>query len=142
MPATKNSDPPTLNQGSPAAFPRRVSFVHEQATRDAFERITGRKFPKVRPRFLRNPASGRNLELDGYCEEMMLAFEYDGELHSTFPNSFHRTYADFVAQQQRDRLKEHLCNKAGVRLLRVSCDVALGSIDAYVQSLCKDVQAA
>ena len=111
------------------------SSFHQSATRDAFERVTGKLFPKVRPRFLRNPASGRNLELDGYCQELKLAFEYDGALHSTFPNSFHRTHAQFVAQQQRDVLKDQLCRNAGIRLLRVSCDVTLSDIDAHVMSL-------
>ena len=126
---------PTIGSLTAVNFPRRVCLIHEQATRDAFERVTGKLFPKVRPRFLRNPASGRNLELDGYCQELKLAFEYDGALHSTFPNSFHRTHAQFVAQQQRDVLKDQLCRNAGIRLLRVSCDVTLSDIDAHVMSL-------
>jgi hypothetical protein len=120
---------------SAVAFPRRVPLVHEQATREAFERITGKRFPKVRPRFLRNASTGRNLELDGYCEELKMAFEYDGDLHSTFPNSFHRTHAQFVAQQQRDILKEKLCRQANIRLFRVASDVALKDIFSCVKSL-------
>jgi len=56
-------------------------YKDEKECRVIFEKITGCKFPSKRPNFLKNPKTGFNLELDGYCEELKLAFEYDGEQH-------------------------------------------------------------
>lgn len=50
----------------------------EKRTREIIERITGRKFPSVRPNFLKNPKTGRNLELDMYNDSLKLAIEYNG----------------------------------------------------------------
>jgi hypothetical protein len=46
------------------------------------------------------------LELDGYCPELGLAFEYQGAQHSEYVPFFHRNgIADYVAQRQRDAEK-------------------------------------
>lgn len=60
-----------------------------------------------------------NLELDGYCEELKMAFEYDGEQHFLpirhwgGENRLHKT-------QERDKLKDVLCKQNNVELLRIS----------------------
>ena len=119
-----------------------VTSEHEHETRRSFEAATGKVFCKVRPRFLRNARTGRNLELDGYCEELQLAFEYDGYAHTNFPNAFHRDIDAFQQQQQRDALKDDLCRKAGVRLIRVPYTLTLEEIEAHVRQRCAEVQAA
>ena len=58
------------------------SGVGEEATRKLFELYCGKPFVSVRPDWLKNPQTGRNLELDGYNEELALAFEFDGEHHT------------------------------------------------------------
>jgi hypothetical protein len=45
------------------------------------EILTGRQFMSVRPYWLKNPETGRNLELDCYNEEYRLALEYNGVQH-------------------------------------------------------------
>ena len=62
----------------------------------------------------------RSLELDGYCKELGLAFEYQGEQHYNPQNFFHRGKSgSFRRLVERDELKVRLCEKAGVRLLVV-----------------------
>ena len=56
-------------------------YKNEEYCREIFEDITGKKFPKERPDWLVNDKTGKKLELDGYCEELKLAFEYDGKQH-------------------------------------------------------------
>ena len=56
-------------------------FISEEKCRAVFEQLTGLKFPKLRPDWLRNPKTGYTLELDGYCEEIAIAFEYQGKQH-------------------------------------------------------------
>jgi hypothetical protein len=80
--------------------------------------LDGYEFKKVRPAWLRNSATGRNLELDFYCAELNLAVEYNGAQHYEFiPGRFHRTHSDFEYQRTRDALKHRLCKEHGVDLI-------------------------
>ena len=75
-------------------------------------------FPSSYPSFL------QGLQLDGYCPELVLAFEYQGEQHYDPENYFHfGDTASFHAQQGRDARKVELCKDAGVRLLIIPCFV-------------------
>ena len=82
--------------------------------RNIFEEITGKSFEKARPEWLVNPNTEYSLELDGYCEELKLAFEYDGEYHFEKIGS-----SDVDTQHGRDLIKNKICEKEGVRLIRV-----------------------
>jgi len=99
-------------------------LVREPYCRRILERIYNKPFVKVRPDFLRNPIpdkNGRhhNLELDGYCEELKIAFEHNGKHHYTFdgPNTFVPTYEDFVKLVQRDNHKVDTCKRLGIVLI-------------------------
>ena len=75
-------------------------------------------FPSCYPSFL------EGLQLDGYCSDLLLAFEYQGEQHYDPENYFH--FGDpskFHAQRDRDARKVVLCRDAGVRLLIIPCFV-------------------
>nr|QBK92994.1 MAG: restriction endonuclease [Pithovirus LCPAC403] len=86
----------------------------EEKCRDIFESLfQGYKFPKCRPYFL------QRLELDGYSTKLLLAFEFDGQQHFQHVKHFHKTKKEFQAQQARDKKKNHLCKKNGVKLVRV-----------------------
>jgi hypothetical protein len=137
-PTTRKSIPEqsAIGQFVHSVPPRLSTLAHETEVRTAFEKATGKTFKKVRPRFLRNPDSGRNLELDGFCEELQLAFEYDGQAHSCFPNAFHRTKEQFEAQQKRDVLKDQLCKRAGVHLIRISHTIPFDEIETHVLKCC------
>ena len=70
------------------------------------------------------PSFLEGLQLDGYCPDLLLAFEYQGEQHYDPENYFH--FGDpskFHAQQGRDARKVELCKDAGVRLLIIPCFV-------------------
>ena len=91
----------------------------EKLCRQIIEDLTGKTFPPVRPDFLRHDKTGRNLELDGYNEELKLAFEYNGRQHYEFrPDFFHKKGKHvFIEQQERDKLKIEICNKLGIKVL-------------------------
>lgn len=84
------------------------------------EKITGRRFIKVRPDCLKNPVTGQCLELDAYHEGLKLGLEYNGIQHYRFTSFFHKNYEDFMCQRYRDHLKKELCRSAGISLLIVS----------------------
>jgi hypothetical protein len=67
-------------------------------------KLFGTDFYKVHPKWL------NGMELDGFNNELMIAFEYDGKQHHKFLKMFHKTKEGFIAQQERDRLKDKLCN--------------------------------
>ncbi len=76
----------------------------EKLTREIFERLTGYRFPNVRPKWM------QKLELDGYCEELNLAWEYQGEQHYRYVPHFHRNGdEDLHEQQARDHKKIEIC---------------------------------
>lgn len=87
--------------------------------RQILEEIFKRPFPKIRPDFMKNPITNRNLELDCYNEELGIALEYDGAQHAHYSPFFHKEYKDFEKQQIRDKIKEDLCKKHGIFLIRV-----------------------
>ena len=62
-----------------------------------------------RPNFLKNPNTGKNLELDIYYPLLRLAIEADGFTHKVLPS-----------QKKRDRIKTSLCRKKGITLIRVT----------------------
>lgn len=75
------------------------------------------EFKKIRPSWLRNEKTGRNLELDFYCEKLNLGIESQSADHYKFIPAFHKTEEAFQKQQARDKLKKELCEKKGVKLI-------------------------
>lgn len=94
--------------------PHCYAWKSEQCARGCFEELLpGYEFPKSRLSFM------ERLELDGYCAQLALAFEYDGEQHVRHVTRFHRTKKEFIRQQERDRRKTELCRINGIHLIRV-----------------------
>ena len=91
----------------------------ENMLRDLLEKYTNKKFPNVRPDFLKNNDTGQNLELDCYCHELKIAFEYHGRQHYEFvPDFFHKNgIEEYFNQQYRDSLKYELCMKNNIKLI-------------------------
>ena len=129
-----------LRASKPRSRKGRPKFnKHEERCREIFQMIYGRKFKSVRPNWLKNPVTNRNLELDGFCESirtplgMGLAFEYDGEQHAKYNKHFHRSGPDeFLYQVKKDSWKDHTCKKRGVFLIRIPHVVAYEDLERYI----------
>jgi len=92
---------PTCNKGSKS----------EELARVAFQHVFNAPFPKKRPKWLRNDR-GRQMELDGFAEELGIAFEYQGIQHfskSLFGKSVEQRIED-------DKRKLKLCGDHQVKL--------------------------
>ena len=76
--------------------PKCASYRTENMCREIFERVFEHKFPKCRPNWL------ERLELDGYCEELRIAFEYNGQQHYEMIPFFHDTIEKFVERNTND----------------------------------------
>lgn len=104
----------------------------EEITKKLFELLFEEKFIKCRLKIL------DCLELDGYCESLKLAFEYDGEQHYKFVKRFHGTLEKFEEQKLRDIKKNKLCITTGIKLIRVPYTIKFDDIKDYVIKKCKE----
>ena len=101
-----------IHQGS--SCPSCSNFKSENLCRSILQTITGQQFIKIRPSFL------QGLELDGYCEELKIAFEYQGRQHYYYTPHFHRNgIRDLISQNIRDKIKKNICDKTGIRLITI-----------------------
>ena len=105
----------------------------EHACRKALTAIYQKPFPSTRPDFLKSPVTGQNLELDGYNQELGIAFEYNGKQHYEFPNKFHKRKEQFMEQIKRDKWKTEQCNMNGVYLIPVPYFIDRTEIRAFIQ---------
>jgi hypothetical protein len=88
--------------------------MSEEVCRKVFEKYFNKEFPRTRPRWL--TFNGKRLELDGYCEEIGIAFEYQGEYHYIDIPHFGK---DVEEVQETDRIKKDLCKEKGVLVIQI-----------------------
>lgn len=86
-----------------------------------FEKLFKNKFIKYKPEWLIN-SRGNRMELDGFCQELGIAFEHNGEQHY-LENNYWKT--DLKQRQKDDLLKIELCKKYNIKLIVIP---ALGSL--------------
>ncbi len=112
----------------------------EERCREIFSNIFRAKFKKIRPDWLKNPATGKNLELDGYNAHIKtplgygLAFEYDGTQHSKYTPHFHRNGPkEFVYQTKKDTWRDIKCQEKGVMLIRIPHTIVYQDLERYIR---------
>ena len=91
----------------------------ENICRIFFENIFNNKFPPSWPDWLRNK-SGQVLQLDGYCETLGIAFEYQGIQHYS-PDTYlgQKSKISFQKLQEHDEIKKKLCRNHGIKLFQI-----------------------
>ena len=95
------------------------------------------KFPKGSLKWLKG--IGGLLELDGYNEDLGIAFEYNGPQHYKleFYMKVYKLSKDVALrrlqrQQQNDQIKKELCIKKGIVLIVIPFDIKYGDIQEYI----------
>jgi hypothetical protein len=106
--------------------------LRERLVRYTFESMLGVQFGKVLPDWLINPHTKRRLELDGFNESLLLAFEYQGEQHNRVVLPFKMTTERLSRQQERDHIKRELCAERGVRLIEIPHHVPWHELPQWV----------
>lgn len=101
-----------IKEGCPECSKK--TFVGQERTRLIFEANFRTAFPTVRPDWLKNPETGKNLEIDGYSEELKIGFEYQGNQHYDNNTQF---AGELDKQLKRDELKAQLAKENGVHLI-------------------------
>lgn len=117
---------------------------HEEECRRIFQEIFGAPFKSVRPKWLKNPVSNKNLELDGYNPNIEtplgigLAFEYDGQQHAKYTPHFHKKgVEEFEYQVAKDSWKDQKCKEKGILLIRIPHSVDFNDLERYIRMMLK-----
>lgn len=106
---------------------RRFGSIGEKLCCKILEEHLGRQVKiHERPDFLKNPETGRNLELDVYDPITKVAIEYNGQNHYDFVERFHNDMDDVNRQKKRDLIKINKCVEAGVKLIIVPYTIDVG----------------
>jgi len=95
-------------------------LVGQEITKLVFELIFKKEFNTERPCWLKNPETGRRLELDGYNKELKIAFEHQGKQHEKFNEFWHKSEIAFLKSQQRDFFTRSICESDLNRVKLVS----------------------
>ena len=106
------------------------SSIGEKITREYFNRIFKVKFTKCRPLWLVTD-DGRRLELDGYNDELKIAFEYNGLQHRK-EIKLYNSRRSFSDQIYCDNVKINLCNVNGVKLFRIDDNIKYNNISSVI----------
>ena len=123
------TNPVSKDIREPAGF---VSKMEELTCRTMEEIFKGYRFSKIRPNFLKNPETGRNLEIDCYNEELKIGVEYNGIQHYKWPNFTSQTEDEFILQYRRDQYKVKTCDENGVYLIRVPYYIKANYLKEYL----------
>ena len=114
------------------------SGLGERICREFFEQIFGRRFPKSYPKWLVNK-SGNQMELDGFCESLGIAFEHQGEQHYSTETQFIKTEQGLKQRQEDDKLKAELCEQHGIVLLaipEINGRLPISDVRQYIKMAC------
>jgi len=110
----------------------------EEMCRSILEKIFGCEFKSVRPSFLKNPVTKKNLELDCYNPNLKLALEYDGAQHSKYTPVFHgRDKWNFIYQVRKDDFKSKKCKENGITLIRIPHYIPHHKLESYIREKLK-----
>lgn len=105
--------------------------IRERLCRNIFEQITSCAFPKKRPKWLIN-SRGNQMELDGFCEELNIAFEHHGEYHYNRNNHFQRRNESLERRKLDDLAKTELCKDHKVKLIIIPYFIKTNELKKYI----------
>jgi hypothetical protein len=77
------------------------------------------------------------MELDGYCEDLNLAFEYNGIQHYKKHRWFHSSNDSFMQRREDDNLKRVLCLDNNVKLITIPYAVPHKKLRTYILNSCE-----
>lgn len=125
---------------------RRKKNKCQKICKQVIEDLTGDIFlENVRPDFLKNKdgiggrkATNRNLELDIFSPDLMLAIEYQGKQHTNRVRKWQRKKGDFEYQKAKDQWKREKCSQYKIILIEVPHTLHSKDIKSFLyEQICK-----
>lgn len=98
------------NQWSPKNI-----FISESICKQVFEHLFESSFDKTREILTGHITKGNRWELDGFCQELNIAFEYQG-----YPSHWDESHQSYEKTSKRDLLKKEHCKNLGITLIQIS----------------------
>lgn len=129
--------PNSIQRGS--WCPECSTGLGERICRAFFEQLFEVKFPTEYPRWLVNE-EGHQMELDGYCPSLGIAFEHQGEQHFSRIKHFERSGQSLTRRQVDDALKTRLCSEHQVLLIQVPAipgRLPIREIPNFIKTACE-----
>jgi hypothetical protein len=108
----------------------------EAAVITELESITGAAFPTAYPPWL--TWRGSRLELDGYNEQLHVALEFSGPLHTKWTPTV-EPYEHYYRRIVRDVVKRRVCANRGIHLIIVDMRLPRGQQRNYLLSRLYDI---
>jgi hypothetical protein len=110
----------------------------EKAARAAMEKFYGVKFHQEWPDWLRNPKTGRRLQLDGVNHQLKIGFEYNGEQHYRRVPKWQPTEEHFRKQVERDIVKLDICDAHGYYIITFPYNLDIKYFDDFIRYYDRD----
>lgn len=124
---------PILRKKDLTKHPRSKS---EAACIKILEDLTGKEFPTVNPSWL--VWKGKTLELDGYNDELKLALEFSGPLHTKWNPRF-EPYEQYYDRITKDVVKLRTCKRHKVNLIVIDMSLPRIHWRNYLMSRLHDI---
>ena len=111
--------------------------ISERVCRKFFEILFNKKFPTTTSlKWLVNE-NGYKMHLDGYDDELRIAFEYNGIQHYIYNKHFYKTKEEFEQRIRDDRRKKELCNQNNIVLIIIPYYVSFDEMEDFIRKECK-----
>lgn len=105
--------------------------IRERLCRHIIQTITGQLFPKKRPKWLINKR-GNQMELDGFSENLQIAFEHHGEYHYHLVPHFQRKNEKLEQRKDDDETKSNLCEQNNVNLIIIPYNITIDKLPNFI----------
>jgi hypothetical protein len=115
-----------------------IDSLGERICRSFFEQLFKTPFPSSFPKWLKTKERNK-LELDGYNEDLKLAFEHQGEQHYGKSTQFIKSDAELAKRIEYDLLKKKLCFENGVTLIEIpeiNNKIKVNDLKNYIKEAC------
>lgn len=112
-------------------------YYKETKIRNLLNYLFDTNFFKDKPKWNINPKTNRRLELDGYSEELKMAFEFQGPQHFKKVEYFKMQEETLAYIQFKDQVKKQNCIKNGVKLLIINDNKECDTNEKIVNYLLK-----
>lgn len=110
--------------------------MEEEYVRLMLQEHFNKKFNNVRPDWLINSETNSTLELDMFCEELNLAFEYNGPTH--YLPLFGED--NLLQTQKRDRIKSEVCAKNNITLFTIKHESSYSSTLGFLKKIAEQLK--